>query len=116
MRQAPDLEYDSPLFQRTLEEIWAQQRDLVDGRIDVIDRALAVLATGQLDATLRSDAARAAHMLSGSLGMFGLDGASAAARELEAELARVDPEPARAGTMRALLEIVQGEAAGARMG
>ncbi len=81
--------------------VWAHQHDRVHDRIDLIERALAALAGGCLDADLRREAERAAHMLAGSLGMFGFIGASDAARALELGLAH--PTPDRAPALRALL-------------
>jgi HPt (histidine-containing phosphotransfer) domain-containing protein len=67
--------------------------------------ALAALADDQLGADLRCDAERAAHILAGSLGMFGFMSASDAARKLEQEL--VNPPSQRAPELSALLEQVQ---------
>lgn len=84
-----------------LRSVWAHQQSRVDERIGVIERAVAALANGGLDTALREDAERAAHMLAGSLGMFGFVGASDAARELELELAH--PKPDRAPALSALV-------------
>jgi len=69
-------------------------------------QAVAALAENRLDDNLRADAGRAAHMLAGSLGMFGFIDASDAARELEAELAR--PAPKLAHVSSALLRRLRG--------
>jgi HPt (histidine-containing phosphotransfer) domain-containing protein len=84
-----------------LRSVWEHQQDRVSDRIDVIERAIAALADDRLDTDLRADAERAAHMLAGSLGMFGFIGASGAAHELEAELAH--PTPDRTAALPALL-------------
>ena len=86
---------------QALRSVWAHQHDRVHDRIDLIERSLAALAGGCLDADLRREAERAAHMLAGSLGMFGFIGASDAAHKLELEL--VHPMPGRAPALRALL-------------
>ena len=77
---------------QALRSVWTHQRGRVEERIGVIERAAAALAEDRLDPGLRADAERAAHMLAGSLGMFGFLDASSAARELEAELARPSEE------------------------
>ncbi len=86
---------------QALRSVWTHQRGRVEQRIGVIERAAAALAEGRLDAGLRIDAERAAHMLAGSLGMFGFLDASEAARELEAEL--LHPSTERAAQLPVLL-------------
>jgi HPt (histidine-containing phosphotransfer) domain-containing protein len=66
-----------------LRTVWTHQRARIGARLDLIERALAALSSDDLDTPLRRDAERAAHMLAGSLGMFGFTDAAAAARELE---------------------------------
>jgi HPt (histidine-containing phosphotransfer) domain-containing protein len=84
----------------SLRSVWQRQQGHVSERIDLVGRAVAALEEGHLDPKLSSDATRAAHMLAGSLGMFGFLEAGEAARELEQGLADpgVDhvPELARA--------------------
>ncbi len=92
---------DSGAVEEALRDIWSRHRGLVEERIALIERAVAALATEELQARLREDALRAAHMLSGSLGTFGFAGASEAAGALEQELA--EPRPEQAPNMRALL-------------
>jgi len=70
-----------------LRSVWERQRNRVNDRIDLIERAIAALAAGRLDADLRGEAVRTAHMLAGSVGMFGFIRASDAAHSLELELA-----------------------------
>jgi Hpt domain len=84
-----------------LRSIWGRQQSRVNYRIDVIEHAVAELASGRLDADLRRDAESAAHMLAGSVGMFGFIRASRAARDLELQLAH--PTPDRAPALSALL-------------
>ncbi len=88
-----------------LRSVWKRQRSRVNERIGVIERAIAVLASGRLDSDLMRDAERAAHMLAGSVGMFGFLSASQAARDLELELAH--PTPDRAPELLALLAQVR---------
>jgi chemotaxis protein histidine kinase CheA len=83
-----------------LRSVWERQRDRVDERIRAIERAVAALAEDRLDAGLRRDAERAAHMLAGSVGMFGFVGAAGAAHSLELEFAH--PTPERAPELSAL--------------
>jgi HPt (histidine-containing phosphotransfer) domain-containing protein len=85
-----------------LRSVWERQRDRVNGLIGVIEQAVCALAEGSLDTNLQADAERAAHMLAGSVGMFGFIDASMAARGLEAELAH--PTAERTAALLALLE------------
>jgi diguanylate cyclase (GGDEF)-like protein len=84
--------------------VWDEHRPGLLEKADVIERALAVLHTTPLEDPLRREAQRAAHMLSGSLGMFGFTRESEAAHELEQELARAAPAPAQ--TLSTLMAIV----------
>lgn len=93
-----------------LRSVWEHQHDLVSERIGVIDRALRALASGRLDRELRTQALRAAHMLAGSLGMFGFVDAGTAAGELELELARARSE--QTPGLTALLERVRDDVRG----
>jgi len=84
-----------------LQSVWSGQRELMAERIDVIERAAAALEEGRLEEQLRVQAQRVAHMLAGSIGIFGFQQAGEAARELELELA--SPALERASTVRSLL-------------
>jgi len=64
-------------------QVWEHQQARVWERIETIGRALGTLAYAHLDPERRSEAVRAAHMLAGSLGMFGFVSASEAARQIE---------------------------------
>jgi chemotaxis protein histidine kinase CheA len=66
--------------------VWERQHDRVSERIGVVEQAVTALSGDRLDTELRADAERAAHMLAGSVGMFGFLDASDAAHELESEL------------------------------
>ena len=70
----------------TLRSVWERQRVRVNERIGVVEQALTALGEDRLQAQLRGDGERAAHMLAGSVGMFGFLDASDAAHELESEL------------------------------
>jgi HPt (histidine-containing phosphotransfer) domain-containing protein len=96
-----------------LSVVWERQRERVNCRVDLIERAVAALTENRLDINLRADAERAAHMLAGSLGMFGFIAASAAARELESELAQPAPERTRvlSALLRRLRSGIQGPVA-----
>jgi HPt (histidine-containing phosphotransfer) domain-containing protein len=96
-----------------LRSVWERQRGRINDRVAVIERAVTALADDRLDTDLRTDAQRAAHMLAGSLGMFGFVGASDAAHELEAELAHpsADRPPVLSALVRRLRGEIQGEVA-----
>jgi HPt (histidine-containing phosphotransfer) domain-containing protein len=68
---------------------------LAQKRIAVIQRAVAALADEHLDSDLRREAESEAHMLAGSMGMFGFMQASVAARRVEWELAHLGPASER---------------------
>lgn len=72
-----------PAWSHELGQIWERQQARVWERVDTIDDALTKLAADRLDPERRWQAIRAAHMLAGSLGMFGLHDASTAARRIE---------------------------------
>jgi HPt (histidine-containing phosphotransfer) domain-containing protein len=89
-----------------LAAVWESQRYVVDGRLTVIEQAKQALAEDRLDADLRERAQRAAHMLAGSLGMFGFGDASEAAGSLESALSL---RTTGAGELAGLLAEVRGE-------
>jgi two-component system OmpR family response regulator len=91
--------------ERALQVVWEQHRAGVLEQVGLIERAIALLTTSELNEQFRNDARRCAHMLSGSLGMFGFARASEAARELELEFEHV--ARARAPTLSTLLAIVR---------
>jgi|ERR1700722_4999259 len=93
------------LTAEALQSIWEHQQDRVSVRINLIERAMGDLANDNLDANLRREAERAAHMLAGSVGMFGFIQASEAAHGLE--LALGHPTPDRVATLPALLLVLQ---------
>ena len=85
--------------------VWEEHRAGVLAKLGVIEHAIAVLGTAGLDEQLRGEAYRSAHMLSGSLSMFGFTHASDAAHELELEFAQ--PAQAHAPALSSLLAIVR---------
>lgn len=93
-----------------LRSVWERQNERVSERIGVIEQALMALGVDSLDIELRSDAERAAHMLAGSVGMFGFLDASDAAHELESELpqATADRTSELLALLRRLRQGVQG--------
>jgi chemotaxis protein histidine kinase CheA len=97
----------APWAAEVLRTVWVQQQGRVRDRLRLIERAIQSIAHGPLDEELRCAAERAAHMLAGSLGMFGFTDASHAAHRLELELAH--PEPTRAPRMSALLRRIRAD-------
>ncbi len=107
VRVSPDVQIP-PDATEMLRAIWQRQQVRVGERVELIERATKALGQGRLDASLLTEALRAAHMLAGSLGTFGFTEASRAAHELELELERValeltDPQPLRVTAMEDLL-------------
>jgi HPt (histidine-containing phosphotransfer) domain-containing protein len=93
-----------------LRSVWEHQQSRVSERIGVIELAIKALADDRLGSDLRDEAQRAAHMLAGSLGMFGFILAADAARGLESELAhpRIDRAPALSGLLARVRAGVRG--------
>ena len=85
--------------------VWEQHRGGILAKVSLIEQAVAALGSERFDDEVRMEAQRSAHMLSGSLGMFGFDRASEAARELELEFAEVTR--ARTTTLSTLLAIIR---------
>lgn len=79
-------------MQEHVRAIWAQQSRTIAARVRAVDAAVAVATTdGPHDRRAERallEGRRAAHMLAGSLGTFGLDGASRAAARIELDLER----------------------------
>lgn len=93
-----------------LRSVWDRQHVRVGERIGVVEQALVALGEDHLDRELRAAAERAAHMLAGSVGMFGFLDASDAAHELESELpqATVDHTSELLATLGRLREGIRG--------
>jgi HPt (histidine-containing phosphotransfer) domain-containing protein len=88
-----------------LRAVWEEHRAGLLDRACVIERAIAALGSTQLDEPLRIEARQAAHMLSGSLGLFGFTREAETAYELQLELEC--PEPSRARALSALAAVVR---------
>jgi HPt (histidine-containing phosphotransfer) domain-containing protein len=113
VRISPDMQIP-PDATEMLRAIWQRQQVRVGERVELVERAAQALGQGQLDASLLTEATRAAHMLAGSLGTFGFAEASRAAHALELELERVtlelkDPQPLRVTAMAELLAELHGD-------
>jgi hypothetical protein len=92
---------------QALRAVWSHQRSRIEARVNVIARTHAALARGELAPELRDEGERAAHMLAGSLGMFGLLTAATAARAIERVLPHAQPTDARKLALR-LAELREG--------
>ncbi len=85
--------------------VWEQHQAEVLTKLGLLEKAVADLGSEQFDEQLRAETQRSAHMLSGSLGMFGFIRSSEAAHELELELAHTGRS--RAPTLSTLLAIIR---------
>ena len=86
--------------------IWAQRREEVIARVDIMEEAITDALMGDLGDELRGRAAAEAHRLAGTVGSFGFEAASAYAREIELALkAAVVPGP---DELQRLAELVVG--------
>jgi len=93
-----------------LRSVWAHQQGRVSERIDTLERAIVALGEDRLDAALAEEARRAAHMLAGSLGVFGFLRAGHAAHCAELELAHPtrDCAPVLAALLSSVRSGIQG--------
>jgi len=66
-----------------LDDLWKKALPLMLRRLEVISRAHRALTEGALTDAVKEEAAQEAHKLAGSLGVFGLQGGSEAALEIE---------------------------------
>lgn len=64
-------------------KIWEQVKEDTNGRVDVLEQAMALLLKNKLSDEVRRQAESAAHKLAGSLGMFGADEGTRLAQEIE---------------------------------
>ncbi|HEY4303377.1 MAG TPA: response regulator, partial [Gemmatimonadaceae bacterium] len=71
--------------------IWERSRDIIMGRVGVLEAAVLALLAGNLTAESRRQAEREAHKLAGTVGTFGFHEASKQAREAEELLSGVEP-------------------------
>src|SRR5579875_2519294 len=63
--------------------LWQRNRPQVLARLALLDRAAAAARTQALTPAMQDEASQIAHMLSGSLGMFGFHEGTELARKLE---------------------------------
>ncbi len=105
--QRPSRGASGALDARAMRSIWERQQVLLESRLATIGRATGALADCSLDESTRDRAQRAAHMLAGSIGMFGFHGAARAARELERGLARPTHESVQ--ELAALLDLIRSD-------
>jgi HPt (histidine-containing phosphotransfer) domain-containing protein len=84
-----------------LDAIWAEHEATTLDRVALLEDAVERLIAGDLPEYEREQAGRAAHMLAGSVGMFGFERSSAAAHALEAAFeAGATPDGDRARALR----------------
>src|SRR3954451_21099971 len=74
-----------------VQDLWQQARPVALERLNVLDDAVAAVMVGALDDDLRDRAQRESHKLAGSLGTFGLRGATDRAAALETAFAEPPP-------------------------
>jgi HPt (histidine-containing phosphotransfer) domain-containing protein len=78
----------------TLESVWSEHETGTFERVALMQDAIERLIAGDLPERERERARRAAHMLAGSVGMFGFERSSKAAHALEEALEAGDPPDA----------------------
>jgi HPt (histidine-containing phosphotransfer) domain-containing protein len=100
---------DQAAMAKMLGSVWRRHEQQVAHRLDAIERALIALGSGALEPRERMQGVRAAHVLAGSVGTFGLEAASTSALLIEHELEH--PSPSRAPAMIALLDQMRSELA-----
>jgi HPt (histidine-containing phosphotransfer) domain-containing protein len=94
----------------TLQAVWSEHESIVLERIALVEAAIDALIAGRLSDYERERARRAAHMLAGSVGMFGFDRSSLAALTLETALGRfAKPDEAQAHELNEQLAIMRAE-------
>lgn len=107
--QAPRTVPDESAVQDVLRVLWAKYRPLMQERLATLDLTLISVEGGDLSAGQRRDALDAAHKFAGSLGMFGFQEGTDAARKIEHLLLESGPyEASRLGTLVATLHGVLG--------
>ena len=93
-----------------MQGVWERNRGSVSARVETLEKAVRGIEGGRLDNDLSREGRRAAHSLSGSLGMFGFVEAALAASELECLVSHhCAADPARA---RAALDRLRADLAG----
>ena len=76
-----------------LQALWKRNLPVLQSRLDLLDEAAAAAVAGSLNEDLRREAAATAHMLAGSLGMFGYAEGTEIARNIEHLLESSEPFP-----------------------
>lgn len=100
---------DQAAMAEMLSSVWRRHEQQVAHRLDAIERALIALGNDALEPQARMQGVRAAHVLAGSVGMFGFEASSTSARLIEHELEH--PSRSRAPAMIALLDQMRSELA-----
>ena len=75
-----------------LADLWRRNRPVIEERLAILDRAA---SRTPMPEDYKAEALDVSHKLSGSLGMFGFEQGTVAARELEEILDSAAPETAR---------------------
>ncbi len=100
-------------MQGTLESVWSEHRTVTVERVGFVEDAIERLIAGDLPEQEREEARRAAHMLAGSVGMFGFERSSEAALALEEALeAGVTPDAECATALRGQVAVMRTEVCG----
>ncbi|HEY5285859.1 MAG TPA: Hpt domain-containing protein [Solirubrobacteraceae bacterium] len=94
----------------TLQTVWFEHESIVLERIAIVEEAIDELIAGGLSDYKRERARRAAHMLAGSVGMFGFNRSSQAALMLETAFGRyATPDDVQAHELAEQLAIMRAE-------
>ena len=89
-----------------LDRLWNDHRELTLSRLSVVRTATEAAEAGTLDREVRLHGEREAHKLAGSLGTFGLQEATEAARKVEGILGSDSPTPEQLHELRQLLDFL----------
>jgi len=73
----------SPSVYQAVAQSWAAFREIVLERVNILQQAAQALEAQQFFPPMQAEARQAAHRLAGSLGMFGIEGGSELARQIE---------------------------------
>jgi HPt (histidine-containing phosphotransfer) domain-containing protein len=100
-----------------LKSVWEEYETVTLDRVALVEEAVELLIAGDLPDPEREQARRAAHLLAGSVAMFGFERSSKAASALEAALETGDaPDQAQAQTLREHAATMRTEGLEPRMG
>ncbi len=91
---------DEAKIDALLTSLWERNLPVLHERLDILDRAAAAAASGDLSEADREEALDIAHKLSGSLGMFGYHQSTEIAQQIEQSLK--SPTPAASGNLTTL--------------